>query len=113
MLGLTVELSPVSYLEPRVDKHNLLRGGCSDSGLSSLRSTGGGMYRDGGSGGSGDSGSNGDGTGGGDECAGTAMHLARHSPTKGGDNEIGGVGDGVVIARSLSTSVFGGRDMEV
>ncbi|GJT07980.1 putative reverse transcriptase domain-containing protein [Tanacetum coccineum] len=37
----------------RVDKHNLLRGGCSDSGISSLWSTGGGMYRDGGSGGSG------------------------------------------------------------
>ncbi|GKC52035.1 hypothetical protein Tco_1074780, partial [Tanacetum coccineum] len=30
-----------------------MRGGCSDSGISSLRSTGGGMYRDGGSGGSG------------------------------------------------------------
>ncbi|GKF29314.1 hypothetical protein Tco_0095656, partial [Tanacetum coccineum] len=33
--------------------YNLLRGGCSDSGMSSLRSTGGGMYRDVGSGGSG------------------------------------------------------------
>ncbi|GJR11497.1 hypothetical protein Tco_0794149 [Tanacetum coccineum] len=53
MVGLAVELSPISYLEPRVDKCNLLRGGCSDSGISSLRSTGGGMYRDGGSGGSG------------------------------------------------------------
>ncbi|GKB33200.1 hypothetical protein Tco_0872601, partial [Tanacetum coccineum] len=48
--SLAVELSPTSYLEPRVDKHNLLRGGCSDSGISSLRSTGGGMYRDAGSG---------------------------------------------------------------
>ncbi|GJT09618.1 hypothetical protein Tco_0856660 [Tanacetum coccineum] len=38
-------------MEPRVDKCNLLRGGCSDSGISSLRSTGGGMDRDGGSGG--------------------------------------------------------------
>ncbi|GKF91561.1 hypothetical protein Tco_0275262, partial [Tanacetum coccineum] len=46
-------LSPISYLDPIVDKYNLLRGGCSDSGMSSLRSTGGGMYRDGGSGGSG------------------------------------------------------------
>ncbi|GJW21043.1 hypothetical protein Tco_0031665 [Tanacetum coccineum] len=52
-VGLAVELSPTSYLEPRVDKYNLLQGGCSDSGISSLRSTGGGMYRDGGSGGSG------------------------------------------------------------
>ncbi|GKB78702.1 hypothetical protein Tco_0945597, partial [Tanacetum coccineum] len=32
---------------------DLLRRGCSDSGISSLRSTGGGMYRDGGSGGRG------------------------------------------------------------
>ncbi|GKF95721.1 hypothetical protein Tco_0288456, partial [Tanacetum coccineum] len=39
--------------EPIVDKYNLLRGGCSDSGMSSLRSIGGGMYIDGGSGGSG------------------------------------------------------------
>ncbi|GKG44312.1 hypothetical protein Tco_0485750 [Tanacetum coccineum] len=43
----------MSYLEPIVDKYNLLRGGCSNSGMSSLRSTGGGMYRDGGSGGDG------------------------------------------------------------
>ncbi|GKG42894.1 hypothetical protein Tco_0479578, partial [Tanacetum coccineum] len=50
---LAVELSPISYLEPRVDKHNLLRGSCSDSGISSLWSASGGMYRDGGSGGSG------------------------------------------------------------
>ncbi|GKG51132.1 hypothetical protein Tco_0541516, partial [Tanacetum coccineum] len=34
------------------DKYNLLRGGCSDSGISSLWSIGGGMDRDGGSGGS-------------------------------------------------------------
>ncbi|GKF49523.1 hypothetical protein Tco_0142774, partial [Tanacetum coccineum] len=39
---------PVDY--PRVDKYNLLRGGCSDSGISYLWSIGGGMYRDGGSG---------------------------------------------------------------
>ncbi|GKC01132.1 hypothetical protein Tco_0987268 [Tanacetum coccineum] len=52
-ISLAVELSLISYQEPRVDKHNLLRGGCSDSGISSLRSTSGGMYRDGGSGGSG------------------------------------------------------------
>ncbi|GKG45162.1 hypothetical protein Tco_0495240, partial [Tanacetum coccineum] len=50
---LVVELSPTSYLEPRVVKYNLLRGGCLDSGISSLRLTGGDMYRDGSSGGSG------------------------------------------------------------
>ncbi|GKF13316.1 hypothetical protein Tco_0054778 [Tanacetum coccineum] len=98
-------------MEPRVDKHNLFRGGSLDSGRSSLRSTGGGMYRDGGSGGSGDDGSNGDGTGGG-ECVDGAVHLARRSPTEGGDSEIGGDGDGVGMARSLSTSASGGRDME-
>ncbi|GKG41040.1 hypothetical protein Tco_0470252, partial [Tanacetum coccineum] len=49
----------------------------------------------------------------GDECAGGAMHLARCSPiAEGGDSEIGGDGDGVVMARSLSTSASGGRDME-
>ncbi|GKA02264.1 hypothetical protein Tco_0674929 [Tanacetum coccineum] len=59
-----------------------------------------------------DDGSNGDGTGGGDECAGDAMHLTRRSPAEGGDSEIGGDGDGVVMARSLSTFASGGRDME-
>ncbi|GJW77001.1 hypothetical protein Tco_0138683 [Tanacetum coccineum] len=58
-------------------------------------------------------GSKGDGTGGGDECAGGVVHLARRSPAEGGDSEIGGDGDGVVMARSLSTSASGGRDMEV
>ncbi|GJZ88982.1 putative reverse transcriptase domain-containing protein [Tanacetum coccineum] len=43
-----------------------------------------------------DDGSNGDGTGGGDECAGGAMHLARRSPAEGGDSEIGGDGSGVI-----------------
>ncbi|GKD95365.1 hypothetical protein Tco_1375202, partial [Tanacetum coccineum] len=57
-------------------------------------------------------GSNGDGTGGGDECAGGAMHLVRRSPAEGGDSEIGGDGDGVVMERSLSTSASGGRDMD-
>ncbi|GKG47562.1 hypothetical protein Tco_0507047, partial [Tanacetum coccineum] len=50
---LAVELYLISYMEPRVDKHNLLRGGSSDSGTSSLQLIGSGMYRDGGSGGSG------------------------------------------------------------
>ncbi|GKG18695.1 hypothetical protein Tco_0372993, partial [Tanacetum coccineum] len=64
----------------------LLRGGSSDSGRSSLRSTGGGMYRDGGRGGNGgdDDGSNGNGTGCGDECADGVVHLARRSPAEGG-----------------------------
>ncbi|GKF67564.1 hypothetical protein Tco_0197243, partial [Tanacetum coccineum] len=72
----------------------VMRGGCSDSGILSLWSTGGGMYRDGSSGGSGgdDDGNKGD------ECAGGAMQLARRSPAKGGDSEIRGDGDGVVMA---------------
>nr|GEY55107.1 hypothetical protein [Tanacetum cinerariifolium] len=94
-----VELSPTSYLEPRVDKHNLLRGGCPDSEISSLRSTGGGGYKDGGSGGDGN--------------AARAVHLARRSLAKGGDSEVSGDGDGVGMARSLSTSASSGRDMEV
>ncbi|GKG55918.1 hypothetical protein Tco_0574812, partial [Tanacetum coccineum] len=32
---------------------------------------------------------------------------------EGGGSEIGGDGDGVVMARSLSTSASGGRDMKV
>ncbi|GJZ03053.1 hypothetical protein Tco_0521014 [Tanacetum coccineum] len=49
----------------------------------------------------------------GDECARWAMHPAAAHPCEGGDSEIGGDGDGVVMARSLSTSCLGGRDMEV
>ncbi|GKC50137.1 hypothetical protein Tco_1072882, partial [Tanacetum coccineum] len=110
VIGATSGTAFAGSIQPRVDKHNLLRGGYSDSGISSLRSTGGGMYRDGGSG---DDGSNGDGTGSGDECTGGAMHLARRSPGEGGDSEICGDGDGVVMARSLSTSASSGRDMEI
>ncbi|GKG33948.1 hypothetical protein Tco_0434107, partial [Tanacetum coccineum] len=54
-----------------------------------------------------DDGSKGDGRGGGDECVGGAVHLVRRSPIEGGD------GDGVIMARSLSTYASGGRDMEV
>ncbi|GJT19575.1 hypothetical protein Tco_0878281 [Tanacetum coccineum] len=54
-----------------------------------------------------DDGSNGDSTGDGDECADGVVHLARRSPAEGGDSEIGGDGDGVVMARSLSTSASG------
>ncbi|GJX54930.1 hypothetical protein Tco_0284827 [Tanacetum coccineum] len=71
-------------MEPRANKHDLLRGGCLESGISSYGPTGG------------------DG----------AVHLARRSPTKGGDSEIGGDGGGVGMARSLSTSTSVGRDME-
>ncbi|GJW22592.1 hypothetical protein Tco_0733979 [Tanacetum coccineum] len=103
--------------------HNVLISGSASAGLpqirelSSLRSIGGGMYRDGGSGGSGgsggdDDGSNGDGICSGYECAGGVMLLTRRSPAEGGDSEIGGDGDGVVMARSLSTSTSGGGDMK-
>nr|GEW84040.1 hypothetical protein [Tanacetum cinerariifolium] len=68
LVGLAGELSPISYLDPIVDKQ-LLQGGI--SGISSLRSIGGGMYRGSGSGGD----------GGGDGYADGAMHLARRSPT--------------------------------
>nr|GEY52061.1 hypothetical protein [Tanacetum cinerariifolium] len=92
---------------PRANKHDFLRGGNSVSGISSIRSTGGGMYRGGGSGGSGgdgnaavttsirawveailsvwiwvghpNDGNNSDGTGDGDECADEAVYLARRS----------------------------------
>nr|GEU54757.1 hypothetical protein [Tanacetum cinerariifolium] len=55
---------------------------------------------------------NGDGTGGGDECAYGAVHLARRSPAEGSDSEVSGDGGGVGMARNLSTSASGGRDME-
>nr|GEV67218.1 putative ribonuclease H-like domain-containing protein [Tanacetum cinerariifolium] len=97
LVGLAVELSLTSYLEPRVDKYNLLRGSISVSGISSLRSTGGGMCRGGGSGG--------------DGYAAGAVHLARRSPKDGGDCEESGNGDKVGMARSLSTSASGGKDM--
>ncbi|GJU56133.1 hypothetical protein Tco_1229847 [Tanacetum coccineum] len=79
------------------------------------------LVRSGGYGWCDDDGSNGDGTGGGDECAGGAMHLKRGSPVEGGDSEmggdseIGGDGDGVVMARSLSPLCiwWGEGDMEV
>ncbi|GJS40507.1 hypothetical protein Tco_0565550 [Tanacetum coccineum] len=44
---LPIELSPTSYLEPRVDKYNLLWGGCSNSRISSLRKLVLVCYRDG------------------------------------------------------------------
>ncbi|GKF78296.1 hypothetical protein Tco_0230766, partial [Tanacetum coccineum] len=34
-------------------------------------------------------------------------------PAEGGESEIGSDGDGVVMARSLSTSASGGRGIEV
>ncbi|GJR94302.1 hypothetical protein Tco_0266476 [Tanacetum coccineum] len=112
LVGLAVELSPISYLEHIVDKCNLLLGGCLDSGISSLRSTGGGMDRGGGSGGFNEG------------SADTQMMVVKvvkfawsmhqqGSPAAGGDSKIGGDGDGAVMARSLSTSASGGRDMEV
>nr|GEX43676.1 hypothetical protein [Tanacetum cinerariifolium] len=56
-------------------------------------------------------GSNGDGIGGGDGHADRAVHLARRSFVEGGDSEVIGDGGGVGMARSLSTSTSGGRDM--
>nr|GEV53854.1 hypothetical protein [Tanacetum cinerariifolium] len=50
---------------------------------------------------------------GGDGNVAGAMHLARHSFAEGGDSKVSGDGGGVGIARSLSTSVSGGRDIEV
>nr|GEW95222.1 hypothetical protein [Tanacetum cinerariifolium] len=46
-----IELFPTSYLDPSVDKHNLLLGSYSNSGIPSLWSTGGGGYENSGSGG--------------------------------------------------------------
>ncbi|GJX10816.1 retrovirus-related pol polyprotein from transposon TNT 1-94 [Tanacetum coccineum] len=46
----------------------------------------------------------------GGECACGAVHLARHSPAEGGDSEIGGDGDGVVIGQKSSQPLpSGGR----
>ncbi|GJR94277.1 hypothetical protein Tco_0045845 [Tanacetum coccineum] len=59
-LGTAVKLSPTSYLDVGVVRHNLLRGGNSASGVSSLRSTSGGMNSEVGSGGSGDDGNGND-----------------------------------------------------
>ncbi|GJT12535.1 hypothetical protein Tco_0859577, partial [Tanacetum coccineum] len=72
-----VELSPTSYPDVRAVRHNLLRGGNSTLGMSSLRSTSGGMNSDAGSGGSGGDG-NGDDVG---TCGG-----------KNSDDGIGGNG---------------------
>nr|GEY75936.1 hypothetical protein [Tanacetum cinerariifolium] len=67
--------------------------------VSSMSEAGGGGYEDSGSGGDGN--------------AAEAMHLARRSPIKGGDSEVSGDGNGVGMAKSLSTFTSGGRDMEV
>nr|GFD00729.1 hypothetical protein [Tanacetum cinerariifolium] len=41
---------------------------------------------------------------GGDGNAAGAVHLARRSPAEDGDSEVSGDGDGLGMARSLSTS---------
>ncbi|GKG56807.1 hypothetical protein Tco_0582158, partial [Tanacetum coccineum] len=38
-----------------------------------------------------------------------AVHLARRSHAEGGDSDICGDGDGVVMVRSLSPSASGGK----
>ncbi|GJW18084.1 hypothetical protein Tco_0025520 [Tanacetum coccineum] len=97
------------HLETRVTNNILLRGGYSDSGISSLWSTGGGMYRDGGSGGS-----EGDGW---DTKMMVVMcdvcwwscAIARYSPAEGGDSEIGGDGGWIVMAKGSQPLPYGGR----
>ncbi|GKE09925.1 hypothetical protein Tco_1413476 [Tanacetum coccineum] len=59
-LGAAVELSPTSFLDVGVVRHNLLRGGNSASGVSSPWSTSGGMDGEAGSGGSEDDGNSND-----------------------------------------------------
>ncbi|GJX45895.1 hypothetical protein Tco_0262571 [Tanacetum coccineum] len=68
-LGVAVELSPTLYLDVGAVRHNLLRGGNSTSRMSSLRSTGGGMNSEDGSGGSGDNGNSNDACTGGGKCS--------------------------------------------
>nr|GEV72205.1 hypothetical protein [Tanacetum cinerariifolium] len=58
-----------------------------------------------------DDGSNGECTVGGDGHADGAVHLAWCSLVEGGDSEASGDGNGVSMARSLSTSASGERDM--
>nr|GEW99515.1 hypothetical protein [Tanacetum cinerariifolium] len=53
------------------------------------------------------------GIGGGEECLDGAVNLARRSPADGGDSEVSGDGSGVGMARSLSTSTAGGKDVNV
>nr|GEZ29416.1 retrovirus-related Pol polyprotein from transposon TNT 1-94 [Tanacetum cinerariifolium] len=102
-----VKLSPTSNLDMRAVRHNLLRGGNSASGMSSLRSPNGGMNSDVGSGGSGGDGNgNGNdvGTGGGKYSddgrggsGGVATHLARRSSAKDSDSKMSGDGGSVAV----------------
>ncbi|GJR22590.1 hypothetical protein Tco_0971117 [Tanacetum coccineum] len=99
LVGLAVGTLPASYLKPRVDKYNSCGGGY--WGLRNIilrvnRLVV--MYRDGGYW-WGVEVMDDECAGGGDECAGGAMLLTRHSPAEGGDSEMGGDGDGVVMAR--------------
>ncbi|GJT03469.1 hypothetical protein Tco_0824638 [Tanacetum coccineum] len=107
-------------MEPRVDKCNLLRGGCSDSGISSLRSTGDGMDRDGGSGGSGDGGNavvTASMRAGGSILPPPPLGVWAVQPRQGapheegGDSDFGGDGVGVVywsvVSKTLCLSVEG------
>nr|GFC85612.1 hypothetical protein [Tanacetum cinerariifolium] len=48
---------------------------------------------------------------GGDGNAAGVVHLARRSPKEGADSEVSSDGDGVGMARSLSTSASGRKDM--
>ncbi|GJR83369.1 hypothetical protein Tco_0154154 [Tanacetum coccineum] len=101
---LSIELSPTSYLEPRAKARPLARWLL---GLENIIPTVNRWWV-----GHPDDGSNGDGTGGGDECTDIAVHLVRCSLAECGDSEVSGDGGGVGMARSLSTSASGRRDME-
>ncbi|GJZ17081.1 hypothetical protein Tco_0553204 [Tanacetum coccineum] len=107
-LGAAVELSPTLYLDVGVVKHNLLRGGNSASGISSLRSTGGGMDSETGGGGSGDDGNGNDvGTGGGkcsDNSGGGSGGVAAYSAMRAFmDGDIGGLS--LTVFRALRRRV--------
>ncbi|GJW01596.1 hypothetical protein Tco_1556847 [Tanacetum coccineum] len=102
-LGEAVKLSPTSYLDVGVVRHNLLRGGNSASGMSSLRSTGGGMNNEAGSGGSGDDSNDNDagtGSGNGDDGRGSSDGDGNGNDTgtgggNGGDGRGGSGGEGI------------------
>ncbi|GJR01008.1 hypothetical protein Tco_0523992 [Tanacetum coccineum] len=92
---------PTSYLDVRAVRHNLLQGGNLASKVSSLRSTGGGMNSEAGSGGSGDDGNGNDvgkcgvnvvDDGGGGivmmEVQGADKHPSKAFSAKGGESEM-------------------------
>ncbi|GKF53296.1 hypothetical protein Tco_0160206, partial [Tanacetum coccineum] len=101
--GAAVELSPTSYLDVRAVRHNLLRGGNSVLRMSSLRSTGGYMNSEAGSGDDG----NGNDVG---TCGGKCSDDGGGALKPGGSMVIvSGNGGGGSKARSLLTSSSDGK----